>query len=692
MLYWYEALLLYIVYIMAPSSGIDPSKEACNAFDSDYYKEKACECVVFQSLGLSHGHFHSPNYPNRYRPGLHCILYTFIGDMNEIVEIKFLNMDLKKPETRLAFPIGTETGCSDRIRIYKNLDRPEVNEDSRYEDEVCGTLADMDEKKFFSSGRALILEFHTDPNSMESHSGFKGVFTFLEKKMCAAVFSPHLHTRCTGSFKTDGILQYGTQCTYDIQSTYNHTSGKFFSPRYPQKYPQSSNCRYIFMGQESEKVKVIFRIIRLPKHISSCDNSEDVIKVYDGANDSAKLIKQFCDTHNHEEIYSSGPYMYVEFMSDDFHEKQGFAAEFQFVDASWTDPISSPSDGESVRISGPEISKSATEVQMYVKEGDKVEKCNESFVSKPNKKSGTILSPNHPRVYQPGIICQYEFEAAAQERIQLKISKLDLYYSGGDPYDPYGCSHQDSLTVFIYIDNKEVKLIEFCGRQATHPLMSNGPRMKVVFKSESSQKDSNSGFQLDYSFRTDFGVQSDGEQDDRKECTFIHDGLKIRNGTFTSPNYPGLYPRNTICEYIFHGVKKSNEKVQISFANMSLYGFGTCDDKTDSDSVSFSNFLNTVDRKLPKYCGQRPSYPSVTSEAAFFRVTFRSNAMYDANGFKANFRFIKDVVEQDTPSTTFPNPEPIGSGARLINGNHSLIAIATLIYICLSVIPTAFDV
>ncbi|WAR08987.1 SOL1-like protein [Mya arenaria] len=357
-----------------------------------------------------------------------------------------------------------------------------------------------------------------------------------------------------------------------------------------------------------------------------------------------------------------------------------------------------------------------------------LEKCNESFVSKPNKKSGTILSPNHPRVYQPGIICQYEFEAAAQERIQLKISKLDLYYSGGDPYDPYGCSHQDSLTVFIYIDNKEVKLIEFCGRQATHPLMSNGPRMKVVFKSESSQKDSNSGFQLDYSFRT--------------ECTFIHDGLKIRNGTFTSPNYPGLYPRNTICEYIFHGVKKSNEKVQISFANMSLYGFGTtlhthgfftspnyggqyprgtechyifygkdnerveieflhfdvdgiiprCDDKTDSDSVSFSNFLNTVDRKLPKYCGQRPSYPSVTSEAAFFRVTFRSNAMYDANGFKANFRFIKDVVEQDTPSTTFPNPEPIGSGARLINGNHSLIAIATLIYICLSVIPTAFDV
>lgn len=64
------------------------------------------------------------------------------------------------------------------------------------------------------------------------------------------------------------------------------------------------------------------------------------------------------------------------------------------------------------------------------------------------------------------------------------------------------CENQDSLTVFVYINNKEEKLGVFCGRQTPPILMSPGPRMKVIFKSESSPKDNNSGFELAYSFRT----------------------------------------------------------------------------------------------------------------------------------------------------------------------------------------------
>ena len=70
--------------------------------------------------------------------------------------------------------------CTDRIRIFQNLDRPEVNEDSRWDEEICGNISDLEEKKFYSKDRGLILEFHTE-HSRESHKGFKGVFTFLEK-------------------------------------------------------------------------------------------------------------------------------------------------------------------------------------------------------------------------------------------------------------------------------------------------------------------------------------------------------------------------------------------------------------------------------------------------------------------------------------------------------------------------------
>lgn len=54
----------------------------------------ACECVVYQSLGNTEGRFQSPNFPRRYSQGIECILFTFIGDVGEIVEIKFTELDM----------------------------------------------------------------------------------------------------------------------------------------------------------------------------------------------------------------------------------------------------------------------------------------------------------------------------------------------------------------------------------------------------------------------------------------------------------------------------------------------------------------------------------------------------------------------------------------------------------------------
>ncbi|XP_060567528.1 suppressor of lurcher protein 1-like isoform X3 [Ruditapes philippinarum] len=309
MVYWYESLFLYIVSFLVQTQGIDPSSDACLNIESDYNQPKACECVTFQSYGLSTGQFHSPDYPIPYQRGINCILYNFVGDVNEIVEIKFLDMDLKGP-----VPIGlSQTQCRDWLRIYKNLDRGEINENVRHQDELCGSLTSLEDKKFYSSGRALIMEFHTDTEeSTRRFTGFKGRFTFLDKS----------------AFKTDGILRYGTQCTYDIQ---NRTKGKFFSPRYPQKYPKSSDCQFMFMGNVNERVKVLFKLINLPNR--SCGENGDMIRVYDGSDKSAKLLHTFCDnTHNQETFESSGQYMYIEFHSDRHYEAQGFAADYEFID------------------------------------------------------------------------------------------------------------------------------------------------------------------------------------------------------------------------------------------------------------------------------------------------------------------------------------------------------------------------
>ena len=54
--------------------------------------------------------------------------------------------------------------------------------------------------------------------------------------------------------------------------------------------------------------------------------------------------------------------------------------------------------------------------------------------------------------------------------------------------------------------------------------------------------------------------------------------------------------------------------------------------------MEVSNFM-TVDRKLPRYCGQLQGL-KLESDGAFFRVTFKSNDRFDGTGFLANYQFV----------------------------------------------------
>jgi hypothetical protein len=110
------------------------------------------------------------------------------------------------------------------------------------------------------------------------------------------------------------------------------------------------------------------------------------------------------------------------------------------------------------------------------------------------------------------------------------------------------------------------------------------------------------------------------------------------SGVFTSPNYPGLYPRSVECHYIFSG--KDRERVDITFVKYEIEGMAEgCLESTMSDYIEFSNFnVELTDRKMQRLCGSGTDY-KVQSDSSFFRITFRSNNMYDATGFNATYQF-----------------------------------------------------
>ena len=122
--------------------------------------------------------------------------------------------------------------------------------------------------------------------------------------------------------------------------------------------------------------------------------------------------------------------------------------------------------------------------------------------------------------------------------------------------------------IYITINGQKIRLDNLCGSEMPKQLMSNTNEMLMEFKSY-HQSTHAKGFSITYEFTTNFGIFH-GKQDHQKVCGFVYSSKESQNGTFTSPNFPGFYPRDTECNYFFFG--EPNEKVLITFSDFKVEG------------------------------------------------------------------------------------------------------------------------
>lgn len=80
------------------------------------------------------------------------------------------------------------------------------------------------------------------------------------------------------------------------------------------------------------------------------------------------------------------------------------------------------------------------------------------------------------------------------------------------------------------------------------------------------------GYLIRYKFTRDYGLDTkeSGDLDRSGQCKLSFYSASRRSGYFSSPNYPGLYPRDTECHYYFLG--QENERVQITFHTFDVEG------------------------------------------------------------------------------------------------------------------------
>ena len=128
---------------------------------------------------------------------------------------------------------------------------------------------------------------------------------------------------------------------------------------------------------------------------------------------------------------------------------------------------------------------------------------------------------------------------------------------------------------------------EFCGTEKPYPVISEGPRLVMVFSSGELQgrgfkvnliktKIFNSistkynkwikQFQGKYSFETEYKIPGTAAPDGT--CSFTYRSTSKKKGEFNSPRYPSNYPSDTNCSFVF--LATPNEQVTIIFDNFKV--------------------------------------------------------------------------------------------------------------------------
>ena len=108
-------------------------------------------------------------------------------------------------------------------------------------------------------------------------------------------------------------------------------NGTFYSPNYPNKYPNGQYCSWTITVSPAQQIHLTFTDFSLQN-----ENNMDVLYVYDGKNVSGKVLGVFSGGHRppKEGIYSSSNHMFLIFKSDMNISFTGFSVLYNATNCS----------------------------------------------------------------------------------------------------------------------------------------------------------------------------------------------------------------------------------------------------------------------------------------------------------------------------------------------------------------------
>ncbi|XP_034269262.1 CUB and sushi domain-containing protein 2 isoform X2 [Pantherophis guttatus] len=214
------------------------------------------------------------------------------------------------------------------------------------------------------------------------------------------------------------------RCVAECGSSVTGTQGVLLSPNYPLNYNHHHECIYSIQTQPGKGIQLKARAFSL--------ETGDVLKIYDGNNNSARLLGSF----SHAEmlglnVNSTSSSMWLEFITDGNGTNQGFELQFSSFDLIKCENPGIPQFGYKVHdeghFAGSSVSFSCD--PGYTLRGSRVLTCltgerrswdqplptcvAECGGSIRGESSGRILSPGFPTPYDHNLNCVWTIEAEA---------------------------------------------------------------------------------------------------------------------------------------------------------------------------------------------------------------------------------------------------------------------------------------
>ncbi|XP_017026664.1 suppressor of lurcher protein 1 isoform X1 [Drosophila kikkawai] len=569
-----------------------------------------------------------------------CLMIFIGGHDDELVAFQLEQLQLRP-------------GCLDSVDVFPYLREPVIENATLAADTFCQHSRNRSATPIYSSGRLMGLRLrfqHPPTNADRWNLTLTASYRFLKRE----------------NFRTDGRLVPHSYCDFYFFASLateegNLGQGYFHSPRFPAHYPAHIKCAYKFIGRPDTHVEILFEELQLPPVVSGgCQL--DAITLFDAESaHMSSVIDVLCSSRPSRRLVSSGPDLLLEFNASSNRTAKGFRGKYRFVPNEPGVLIALPpppavleaasvavKEEKQIQIQQLQLQHSfaakANSLPIDVelsKPGRPFEPCKQIFDTRVNK-SGTFDSSQlflakhavggsvigGSRVLQ----CRYEFHGTPPERVQIRFHDFNI---PTEHENSTGCQPADALHVVTEMRGETQELL--CGAFLPKPLMSSGTQLHLQFMGkyppEMTNKVQYYGFRAEYRFLTNFGIMSGVQQG--QECAFVYNSSERISGLFHSPNFPGYYLENVVCNYYFYGA--SDEQVVLHFTYFDVEGIETCDQQTASDYVEFSNFM-TTDRKYSRYCGKLQDF-EMRSYGRFFRVTLHSNDRFVAIGFRALYTF-----------------------------------------------------